>query len=296
MAVNQIRKTDRIVFNLIGYIVVGLISLLCLIPFLLTVSGSVTKDASLFEYGYRLIPKMYSLEAYKLIFRTPEVITGAYAVTILLVVSGTALGLFLTAMTSYVLHRKDFKYRNKFSFFFFFTTLFSGGLVPWYLVMINLGMKNNFLALLLPHLFAVFHIIIMRTFFTTIPENLGESAKIDGAGDFIIFLKLYLPISLPALSTIGLFIALTYWNDWYQAMLFITKPDMMPLQYHLYKVFNSMQAAQIVAQKTGMPVAQMPTETFKLAMTVVVTGPIILVYPFIQKYFVKGMTVGAVKG
>lgn len=296
MAVNQIRKTDRIVFNLIGYIVVGLISLLCLIPFLLTVSGSVTKDASLFEYGYRLIPKMYSLEAYKLIFRTPEVITGAYAVTILLVVSGTALGLFLTAMTSYVLHRKDFKYRNKFSFFFFFTTLFSGGLVPWYLVMINLGMKNNFLALLLPHLFAVFHIIIMRTFFTTIPESLGESAKIDGAGDFTIFLKLYLPISLPALSTIGLFIALTYWNDWYQAMLFITKPNMMPLQYHLYKVFNSMQAAQIVAQKTGMPVAQMPTETFKLAMTVVVTGPIILVYPFIQKYFVKGMTVGAVKG
>ncbi|MDI4649825.1 carbohydrate ABC transporter permease [Cohnella hashimotonis] len=296
MAVNQIRKTDRIVFNLIGYIVVGLFSLLCLIPFLLTVSGSVTKDASLFEYGYRLIPKMYSLEAYKLIFRTPEVITGAYAVTILLVVSGTALGLFLTAMTSYVLHRKDFKYRNKFSFFFFFTTLFSGGLVPWYLVMINLGMKNNFLALLLPHLFAVFHIIIMRTFFTTIPESLGESAKIDGAGDFTIFLKLYLPISLPALSTIGLFIALTYWNDWYQAMLFITKPNMMPLQYHLYKVFNSMQAAQIVAQKTGMPVAQMPTETFKLAMTVVVTGPIILVYPFIQKYFVKGMTVGAVKG
>lgn len=296
MAVNQIRKTDRIVFNLIGYIVVGLISLLCLIPFLLTVSGSVTKDASLFEYGYRLIPKMYSLEAYKLIFRAPEVITGAYAVTILLVVSGTALGLFLTAMTSYVLHRKDFKYRNKFSFFFFFTTLFSGGLVPWYLVMINLGMKNNFLALLLPHLFAVFHIIIMRTFFTTIPESLGESAKIDGAGDFTIFLKLYLPISLPALSTIGLFIALTYWNDWYQAMLFITKPNMMPLQYHLYKVFNSMQAAQIVAQKTGMPVAQMPTETFKLAMTVVVTGPIILVYPFIQKYFVKGMTVGAVKG
>ncbi|SFB51403.1 putative aldouronate transport system permease protein [Cohnella sp. OV330] len=296
MAENRIRKADTLAFNIIGYIFVGLISILCLVPFLLTVSGSVTKDSSLFEYGYRLIPKMYSLEAYKLIFRTPEVITGAYTVTVLLVVSGTALGLFLTAMTSYVLHRKDFKYRNKFSFFFFFTTLFSGGLVPWYLVMINLGMKNSFLALLLPHLFAVFHIIIMRTFFTTIPESLGESAKIDGAGDFTIFLRLYLPISLPALSTIGLFIALTYWNDWYQAMLFITKPNLMPLQYHLYKVFNSMQAAQIVAQKTGMPVAQLPTETFKLAMTVVVTGPIILVYPFVQKYFVKGMTVGAVKG
>ncbi|WP_271750964.1 carbohydrate ABC transporter permease [Cohnella sp. JJ-181] len=296
MAVNTIKKTDKLAFNVIGYVVLGAISLLCLVPFLITLSGSVTKDSALFEYGYRLIPKMFSLEAYELIFRTPEVIVGAYTVTILLVVSGTVLGLFLTAMTAYVLHRRDFKYRNKFSFFFFFTTLFSGGLVPWYLVMINLGLKNSFLALLLPHLFAVFHIIIMRTFFTGIPESLGESAKIDGAGDLTIFVRLYLPISLPALSTIGLFIALTYWNDWYQAMLFITKPSLIPLQYHLYKIFNSMEAAQIVAQKTGMPVAQMPTETFKLAMTVVVTGPIILVYPFVQKYFVKGMTVGAVKG
>ncbi|MNI10477.1 L-arabinose transport system permease protein AraQ [compost metagenome] len=296
MKKNKIHKKDLLIFNIIGYIVIVLISLLCLIPFLLTVSGSITKDSSLFEYGYRLIPKEFSLEAYKLIWKTPEVIVNAYGVTISLVIAGTVLGLLLTAMTSYVLHRKDFKYRNKFSFFFFFTTLFSGGLVPWYLVMLSLGMKNNYLALLLPHLFAVFHIIIMRTFFTTIPESIGESAKIDGAGDFTIFARLYLPLSIPALTTIGLFIALTYWNDWYQAMLFITKPHMMPLQYHLYKIFNSMQAAQLIAQKTGMPVAQMPTETFKMAMTVIVTGPIILLYPFIQKYFVKGMTVGAVKG
>ncbi|NQX57894.1 carbohydrate ABC transporter permease [Paenibacillus qinlingensis] len=293
---NKIIKKDDLFFNIIGYLLIGIISLLCLIPFLLTVLGSITKDASLFEHGYRLIPKEFSLEAYNLIWKTPEVILGAYGVTICLVIAGTVLGLFLTSMTSYVLHRKDFKYRNKFSFFFFFTTLFSGGLVPWYLIMISLGMKNNYLALLLPHLLAVFHIIIMRTFFTTIPDSIGESAKMDGAGDFTIFTRLYLPLSLPALSTIGLFIALTYWNDWYQAMLFITKPHMMPLQYHLYKVFNSMQAAQIVAQKTGIPVVEMPTETFKMAMTVVVTGPIILVYPFIQKYFVKGMTVGAVKG
>nr|WP_222871003.1 carbohydrate ABC transporter permease [Paenibacillus methanolicus] len=285
-----------LIFTIIGYIVLGCISILCLIPFLLTVSGSFTDDSSLFEYGYRLIPQEFSLEAYKLIFQAPEVIAKAYGVTIVLVFTGTLLGLFFISMTSYVLHRKDFKYRNKFSFFFFFTTLFSGGLVPWYLVMIGLGMKNNYLALLLPHLFSVFHIIIMRTFFTSIPESIGESAKLDGAGDFTIFARLYLPMSIPALSTIGLFIALTYWNDWYPAMLFITNPDMMPLQYHLYKVFNSMQAAQIVAQKTGIPVAQMPAETFKMAMTVIVTGPVILVYPFIQKYFVKGMTVGAVKG
>ncbi|UKS28939.1 carbohydrate ABC transporter permease [Paenibacillus sp. HWE-109] len=296
MKVNHSARRDMLTFNMIGYSVVIIFTIVCLIPFLLTLSGSFTEESSLFQDGYRLIPKSVSLDAYALIFKSPKVIFGAYGVTISLVVLGTALGLFLTTMTSFVLHRKDFRYRNKFAFYFFFTTLFSGGIVPWYIIMINLGMKNNYLALLLPNLLSVFNIIIMRTFFTAIPESIGESAKIDGAGDFTIYRKLYLPMSVPALATIGLFLAITYWNDWYPAMLFISKDELIPLQYQLYKVFNDMQFAQQVASQTGISVGNMPSETFKMAMTMVTIGPIIVLYPFLQKYFIKGMTVGAVKG
>lgn len=289
-------KKDIIIFNTIGYIIVTIFSVLCILPFLLTLSGSITKEESLFEYGYRLIPKSFSIESYKLIFKSPDIILNAYGITISLVMFGTIFGLFLTAMTSYVLQRKNFRYRNRFAFYFFFTTLFSGGLVPWYIIMVGLGMKNNFLALLLPNLLSVFNIIVMKTFFSTVPESIGESAKIDGAGEFVIFLRLYVPMSVSGLVTVGMFIALAYWNDWYQAFLFITKPKLIPLQYHLYKIFNSMEVAQLISQKTGKAIPDMPRETFKLAMTIVVTGPIILLYPFISKYFIKGMTIGAVKG
>ncbi|MGO4699274.1 carbohydrate ABC transporter permease [Paenibacillus sp. 2TAB26] len=296
MKLNNSAKRDMLTFNIIGYSVVLVFSILCLLPFLLTLSGSFTKEASLFEEGYRLIPKSFSIDAYALIFKSPQVIIGAYGVTISLVIMGTLLGLFLTTMTAFVLHRKDFRFRNKFAFYFFFTTLFSGGIVPWYIIMTNLGMKDNYLAMLLPNLLSVFNIIIMRTFFTSIPESIGESAKIDGAGDFTIYLRLYLPMSVPALATIGLFLAIAYWNDWYPAMLFITKDKLIPLQYQLYKVFNDMQFSQQVAERTGRSMGDMPSETFKMAMTMVTIGPIIVLYPFLQKYFIKGMTVGAVKG
>lgn len=296
MKVNHSTRRDLLTFHIIGYSIVIIFSILCVLPFVLTLSGSFTKESSLFEEGYRLIPKTFSLDAYALIFKTPKLIIGAYGITISLVIAGTILGLFLTSMSSYVLHRKDFRYRNKFAFYFFFTTLFSGGIVPWYIIMTNLGMKDNYLAMLLPNLLSVFNIIIMRTFFTTIPESIGESAKIDGAGDFTIYSKLYLPMSVPALATIGLFLAIAYWNDWYPAMLFITKSELIPLQYQLYKVFNDMQFAQQVASQTGRSVGNMPSETFKMAMTMVTIGPIIILYPYLQKYFIKGMTVGAVKG
>lgn len=289
-------RMDILLFNFIGYSVAIIFSVLCILPFILTLSGSFTNESTLFQYGYRLIPKSFSLESYRLIFKNPEVIFRSYGVTISLVVMGTSIGLFLTSMTAYVLHRKDFRHRNKFAYYFFFTTLFGGGIVPWYMLMIDLHMRDNYLALLVPGLLSVFNIIIIRTFFTSLPESIGESAKIDGAGDFMIFRRLYLPMSIPVLVTIGLFIALSYWNDWYLAMLFISNPKLIPLQYNLYKVFNSIQLAQEMAQKTGIPPAKMPTETFKMAMTMVVTGPIIFVYPFIQKHFLKGMTIGAVKG
>jgi putative aldouronate transport system permease protein len=150
--------------------------------------------------------------------------------------------------------------------------------------------------MLLPPLFSVFDLIIMRTFMKSIPESLCESAKLDGANEFLIYFRIYLPLATPALATIGLFVALRYWNDWYNAMLFISNEKMHPLQYYLYRVLNSLQTMRMAAERAGVPMPQMPTQTFKLAMTVVATGPILLLYPFLQKYFIRGITIGAVKG
>jgi putative aldouronate transport system permease protein len=200
-------------------------------------------------------------------------------------------------MTAYVLSRKDFKYRNKFAFFFYFITLFNGGLVATYIFVIRyLHLKNSYLALILPVMINVFYLLIMRSFMTAIPESISESAKIDGAGDFTIFLKLILPLSKAGLATIGLFIALDYWNDWYNAMLYLTDYKKFPLQYMLYNMLSATEAMSRISSASKIPAGEMPSQSLKLAMSIVATGPIILVYPFVQKYFVKGITVGAVKG
>ncbi len=192
---------------------------------------------------------------------------------------------------------KYFKYRNAFAMYFYFTTLFNGGLVPWYILMIKyLKLKNNLLSLIIPSLLGVFYIIIMRSFMSSVPDSLGESAKIDGAGEFKIFAQIYMPLSKPALASIGLFYALGYWNNWSNAMLFITDTDLYPLQFFLYNMLMSMQPATEMARSSGMIITSPPAESFKLAMTIVATGPIVLLYPFAQKYFITGITIGAVKG
>lgn len=283
-------------FQLFASTIVVLLALICVLPFLLVISGSFTQNDEIIKNGYSLIPNKFSLEAYKLIFSVPDIIINSYIVTIAVTLIGTLTGLFLTSMTAYVLHRKDFLYRNIFSFFFFFTTLFSGGLIPWYLLMLNLGMRNSLLALIVPSLMSVFNIIIMRTFFSTLPESIGESGKIDGANDFTIYMKLYLPMAIPGLATIGLFMALAYWNEWYNALLFINDPKLYPLQYQLYKIISSVNFAATVAQRTGKQMQNVPTEAIKLAMVCVTVGPIVLLFPYIQRYFIKGLTIGAVKG
>lgn len=248
--------------------------------------------------GYQFIPTAFSTEAYSILFKYPEQMIQAYIVTIGVTILGTVLGLFLTSMTAYALSRKDFKWRNKFSFFFFFTTLFSGGLVPWYLLMVNyLHMKDTLMALVVPMMLNVFYIIVMKSFMGSIPEAIVESAKIDGAGDFKIYARLILPLSKPALATIGLFLALAYWNDWYNALLFVSNENLMPLQYYLYKMLGNMDGMRKAMMGAGAVVTtSIPTESLKMAMTVVATGPILLAYPFVQRYFVQGLTIGAVKG
>lgn len=292
------KQLDRKLFSGIGYVSLIILAVLCIIPFVLVVSSSLTEETKIVTDGYQFIPTAFSTEAYSILFKYPDQMIQAYLVTIGVTIAGTVLGLFLTSMTAYALSRKDFKWRNQFSFFFFFTTLFSGGLVPWYLLMVNyLDMKDTPLALVLPLVLNVFYIIVMKSFMSSIPEAIVESAKIDGAGDFRIYARLILPLSKPALATIGLFLALAYWNDWYNALLFISDENLMPLQYYLYKMLGNMDGMRKAMMGAGAVVTTaIPTESLKMAMTVVATGPILLAYPFVQRYFVQGLTIGAVKG
>lgn len=288
---------DVLLFKEIGYPLIAIFGIICVIPFLLIIASSFTSENYIIKNGYVLWPEDFSLAAYQLIFQNPGKILKAYLVTIFVTVVGTAVSVFINAMTGYVLQRKDFKWRNIFSFYFFFTTLFSGGLVPWYILCVKyLHLKNTIWALIVPTIVSVWHIILVKGFMGGIPMEITESAKIDGAGDFKIFVKLILPLSKPVVATIGLFTALTYWNDWYMCMLFIDKNDLMNLQYLLYQLMGSIKALREIASQTTVSVSSMPIESTKMALTVVATGPIILLYPFVQKYFVKGITLGAVKG
>ena len=299
VAVNK--KTNRrdrlpLGFSIFGYSLVVFLVLVCFVPFWLMVSGSFTSNAAILRDGYRFWPSEFTLEAYRLVFVVPEVILNSYVVTICLTIAGTVLSVFFTSMTAFVLHRKDFKYRNHFSFFFYFTTLFSGGLIPYYLLMLSLGMRDNYLALLLPPMIGVFNIIVMRTFFSSLPAEIGESGKIDGANDFVIYSRLYMPMAIPGLATIGLFTALIYWNDWMSALLFINQQSMFPLQFQLFRIISRVEFARMVAQRTGQHFGDVPSEALKLATACVTIGPIIMLFPFIQRYFIRGLTIGAVKG
>ncbi|OAS17992.1 carbohydrate ABC transporter permease [Paenibacillus oryzisoli] len=290
-------QMDQFVLNVIAYGWVSFVALLCILPFLLILSGSVTDEKEIILEGYKLIPSSLSFEAYRFIFTVPQEIIRAYGITTSLTIIGTTISLFLVSMSSYVLQRSDFKWRNTFSFFYYFTTLFSGGLVPLYILVVNyLKLNDTYLVLLLLPLINVFYILVMKSFMRSIPAAITESAKMDGAGDFTIFIRLILPLCKPALATIGLFVALGYWNDWFHSLLFINNHKLYTLQYYLYRVIGSVDALKIVAEKSGMNVPDLPGEGLKMALTIVVTGPIVLLYPFIQRYFVKGLTIGAVKG
>ncbi|MDD3279392.1 MAG: carbohydrate ABC transporter permease [Lachnospiraceae bacterium] len=290
-------STSTTVFYIICYVLIGLITLACLLPFIMLVSGSFTSEHAIRFGGYSLLPREFTTEAYQLIFKTPMAVIKAYGVSIFITVAGTAAGLILTTMTAYVISRKDFKYRNALSFFFYFTTLFNGGMVCTYIFYIQyLHLKDSYWALILPAMFNVFYLLIMRTFVSSIPMALIESAKIDGAGEFRTFFSIVLPLLKSGMATIGLFLALGYWNDWYNAMLYINSEDKYPLQYMLYSLLQKTQAMAAIASQANVQLTDIPTNSLKLAMAVVATGPIILVYPFVQKYFVKGVTIGSVKG
>lgn len=290
---------DRVIFNAISYVFLAILAAVCLLPFLLVISGSFTEQYAIQLHGYQLIPETFSLDAYKMLFRIPEDILRAYGVTIFVTFTGTTVGLFFTSMAAYVLASPDFKYRYNVSFFFYFTSIFGGGLVPWYIFCTKyLHFHNNVISMILPIMINVTYLLILKSYMMGIPTSLYESARLDGANDLTIFFKIALPLSKAGLATVGLFLALNYWNDWYNAMLFLDEgsKELYPLQYYLNNILTKAQAMNAAAARSGIPASDVPSEPLKLAMTVVATGPIILLYPFLQKYFVKGVTIGAVKG
>jgi len=292
------KDSSLIVINIITYITVTLFCICCIIPFWLIIASSFSTEEAIRRSGFTLWPTDFTLFSYELLFKSPDQMIGAYIVTILLAVVGTAIGLFIISMTGYALQRKDFPYRNGIMFYIYFTSLFSAGLVPFYLLIVQtLNLRDSYLAILLPLLMSPWLIVLMKNFVKAIPHEITESGKIDGAGDFKIFYALILPSLKPALATIGLFLALSYWNEWYYSSLFLTsKVEYRPLQYHLYKVINEVSSLKNSIAGSNVVIEDLPGETLKMATAVVATGPIILLYPFVQKYFVAGLTVGAVKG
>lgn len=295
----MVRRTASDYFvELIAVLAIATFTLLCVLPFLLIVSTSFSSEEIVRIKGFSLLPQSLSFEAYKMIFQNGKVIIGSYIVTILLTAAGTLLGLSIISMTGYALNRQDFPFRNGISFFIYFASLFSAGLAPYYLLMVKLyHLKDNYLAVLLPLLMSPWLIILMKNYVKTVPYELTEAGKIDGAGDFTIFIRLVLPMLKPALATIGLFLALGYWNEWYQSSLFLSaRVVYKPLQYMLYQIVNQAQYLKNSIAGAYVDFSDFPQETLKMATAVVATGPIVLMYPFVQKYFISGITVGAVKG
>ena len=294
---NQIKTPTNILFN----VILATLSLICVIPFIFVIIISITDEQSLTMNGYRFIPEKLSLYAYEYIISAGENIIRSYGVTILVTITGTIIGLLLTGTYAYALSRKSYAFRKFFTTVITIPMLFSGGMIANYLIVTKVMMlKDTLWALILPLCLNSFNIIVLRTFFkTSIPDAVIESAKIDGASEWRVFFQIVIPMALPGLATIGLFLTLGYWNDWFIAMMYMDDMSLIPLQYLLIQIESSID--WLASNKAAMGVdgitaaANMPKETIKMAIVVISTLPIIFAYPFFQRYFVNGLTVGAVK-
>ncbi len=290
------KSTRSMVSRALLNLFLSLMAIGCIIPFLIVISSSLTDERSLIIDGYSIIPRKFSTLAYEFIASDPTQIMKAYGVTVMVTVIGTCLSLLVSSCLAYALSRRDFPYRRKISLFIFITMLFNGGLVPTYILVAQvLRLKDTIWALILPYLIVPFFVLLLRTYFSEIPFSLIESAKIEGAGEFTILFKVVLPLSLPAMATVGLFIVLQYWNDWYQALLYITDASLNPLQYLLYLIMQNLDAIRLNSMQV-MITQELPGENVRMAMAVLAMGPIIFAFMFVQKYFVSGLTIGAIKG
>lgn len=294
---NKISWPTNILFNIIFII----FTLLCVIPLIFVAVISITGESSIQEFGYKFIPKEISFSAYQYLWESKGQIFTSFFVSIVVTIGGTILGLFLNATMGYVLSRKDYPLKKFFTYVVFIPMLFSGGMISFYLVVSQLlNLKDTYFAMILPMAVSSFYIIILRTFFrTSVPDSIIESAKIDGASQLKIFFGIVLPISLPAMATIGLFLTFAYWNDWFNALLFIDNQELLPLQALLMRIEKNIEFLRSSLSSVGGSgvdiIANLPTESSKMAIVMIVVLPIAFTYPFFQKYFISGLTIGAVK-
>jgi len=296
---NKEEKRKISIGDAIIYFIFILFALACIYPLLVVLGVSFTDESAIAEYGFNAIPKVFSLDSYRYIISSKETILRAYGVTIFVTVVGTIISTLVVALYAYPLSRKDFKYRKIFTFIAFFTMLFSGGTVAGYMVTTGmLHLKNSIWVLILPYVMNAWHVIVMRSFYSmSIPNAIIEAAQIDGATEYQIYFKIIMPLSLPGLATIALFATLTYWNDWWLPLLYITEPSKYNLQYLLQSMISNIQNLTENSAQMGSTnlLANVPKEGARMALCIIATAPILFVYPFFQKYFIQGLTVGSVK-
>ncbi|MCL2747680.1 MAG: carbohydrate ABC transporter permease [Oscillospiraceae bacterium] len=288
--------------NIILIVFFALVAFLCLMPFLFIIAISISSEGSIARHGYQFIPSELSSSAYEYLWKNRNMIFDATKVSLIVTLGGTVLGLFLTSSMGYVISRPNYKLKGFFTWVVFIPMIFNGGLISTYNINTTVfGLKDTYWALIFPLLMSGFNVIICKTFFrTTVPDSLIESAEIDGASQWRIYFRIVLPISLPVLATIALFLVFGYWNDWWQAMLYIDRPDLKPLQALLSAIDRNLEYFARNAATLGMSrmdlIREMPRQSFRMGIAVVIITPIALAYPFFQRYFISGLTIGAVKG
>jgi len=276
-----------------------LFGLLCVIPFVLMFTGSFMVEAEIRRYGYQLIPKQLTLYSYEVLFIFPERVFSGYRVTLITTITGVAAHLIICSLCAYPLAVRAVKYRRIFQVFILITMVLNGGMVSWYYILTRvLGLRNTLLSMILPLLVSPFNIFLIRNYYMSLPDEMAESATIDGAGQLRIFWQIIIPLSQPVLAAVALFISITYWNDWYHSLMLNDLPQYFSLQLILRTIVSQVQFLRSNTVAAGMRelIDSLPGEGVKLATAMVTVGPIIMIYPFVQKYFVKGIMIGAVKG
>lgn len=286
--------------NIFLNLLLAVFCIVTLIPFYVIVISSITSEASLAANGYRLWPEAFSGMAYRFLFSQGSIVAVAYKNTIISTTAGTILSVIMVGLYAYPLSRNNFKFGSFFTFFAFFTMLFSGGLVSYYMVTRQvLLLQNSLWALFLPSAFSPFWVIVMRTFYKmNVPDEIIEAARIDGAGEWRTFLQIVLPLSIPGLATVALFSAIGIWNNFFNCLLLIDDAQYFNLQFTIYTTLNNIRFLLENADKMQglVNISELPSQTFRMAMAVVTIGPIIFAYPFFQRFFIKGLTIGAIKG
>lgn len=292
-------RVDNKAFNIVLHIFFIFFCVLCIIPVLMALSASLSSEASIVSHGYSILPKEISFDSYKYVFSSGHSILSAYILTIVTVAIGVFVGVLATAMYAYVLSRKDFEHRKFFLAFAFFTQLFNGGMVASYIINTQLlHLTNTVVVLIVTGIFTSWNVLVLKSFFSSsVPFSIIEAGTIDGANEFKVFFQLVMPISLPGIATIALFITLGKWNDWMTPMLYITDNRLYTLSFLLQSMLTNIQQMLEDAQTTGVAadMANIPSEGARMALCMVALGPILIIYPFFQKYFIQGMTIGSVK-